>query len=79
MRAWHVTLPAIRSTIATVLLLNVAGCLGMFEQIFVIYNASVMDVADVIGTFSCTEAMQRGNMGYDTAIGLFTSVDRRLS
>ena len=74
MRTWHVTLPAIRNTIATVLLLNIAGCLGMFEQIFVMYNASVMDVADVIGTFSYAEAMQRGNMGYGTAIGLFTSV-----
>jgi putative aldouronate transport system permease protein len=72
-RTWHITLACIRNTIATVLLLNLSGLIRMFEQIFIMYNPAVMDVADVLGTFSYREAFQRGNVGYGTAIGLFTS------
>jgi putative aldouronate transport system permease protein len=45
----------------------------MFEQIFIMYNPAVMDVADVLSTFSYREAFQMGNVGYGTAIGLFVS------
>jgi putative aldouronate transport system permease protein len=73
-RIWHVTLPGIRATIATVLLLTVSRILQVFEQILVMYNSAVMDVADVLRTFSFVEGLNRGNIGYATAIGLFTSV-----
>jgi putative aldouronate transport system permease protein len=71
---WHVTLPSIRNTIATVLILTVSRILQMFEQVLVMYNSAVMDVADVLRTFSFVEGLNRGNTGYATAIGLFTSV-----
>ena len=73
-RTWHVTLPGIRNTIATVLLLTLARVMQMFEQILVMYNSAVMDVADVLRTFSYVEGLNRGNVGYATAIGLFTSI-----
>ncbi|MGI5899735.1 MAG: ABC transporter permease [Christensenellales bacterium] len=73
-RTWHVTLPCIRNTIATVLMLTLSRILQMFEQILVMYNSAVMDVADVLRTFSYVEGLNRGNVGYATAIGLFTSV-----
>ena len=73
-RAWHVTLPSIRSTIATVLMLTVARVLQIFEQVLVMYNSAVMDVGDVLRTFSYMEGLNRGNIGYATAIGLFTSI-----
>ena len=73
-RAWHVTLPSIRNTIATVLMLTVARILQIFEQPLVMYNSAVMDVADVLRTFSYVEGLNRGNIGYATAIGLFTSI-----
>ena len=72
-RMWHITLPCIRSTVATVLLLTVSRVLQMFEQIFVMMNDSVKNVADVLKTYSYFEGMQRGDIGYATAIGLFTS------
>lgn len=71
---FHVTLPGIRGTIATVLFLTVARILQMFEQILVMSNAAVMNVADVLRTFSFNEGLMRGNIGYATSIDLFTSV-----
>ncbi len=73
-RTWHVTLPGIRNTIATVLLLTLSRVMQMFEQILVMYNSAVMDVSDVLRTFSYVEGLNRGNVGYATAIGLFTSI-----
>ena len=73
-RTWHVTLPDIRNTIATVLLLTLSRVMQMFEQILVMYNSAVMDVSDVLRTFSYVEVLNRGNVGYATAIGLFTSI-----
>jgi len=73
-RTWHVTLPAIRNTIATVLMLTLARIMQIQDQVLVMYNAAVMDVADVLRTFSYTEGLTRGNVGYATAIGLFTSI-----
>ena len=73
-QTWHVTLPSIRSTIAVVLMLTVSRILQIFEQVLVMYNSAVMDVADVLRTFSYVEGLNRGNIGYATAIGLFTSV-----
>ena len=73
-RTWHVTLPGIRNTIATVLLLTLSRVMQMFEQILVMYNSAVMDVSDVLRTFSYVEVLNRGNVGYATAIGLFTSI-----
>jgi putative aldouronate transport system permease protein len=73
-QTWHVTLPSIRNTIATVLILTVSRILQIFEQVLVMYNSAVMDVADVLRTFSFVEGLNRGNTGYATAIGLFTSV-----
>ena len=73
-QTWHVTLPSIRGTIATVLLLTVARVLQVFEQVLVMYNDAVKDVADVLRTYSYMEGLNRGNVGYATAIGLFTSV-----
>lgn len=66
--------PVSGNTIATVLLLTLARVMQMFEQILVMYNSAVMDVADVLRTFSYVEGLNRGNVGYATAIGLFTSI-----
>ena len=67
-------MPGIRNTIATVLLLTLSRVMQMFEQILVMYNSAVMDVSDVLRTFSYVEVLNRGNVGYATAIGLFTSI-----
>ena len=73
-QTWHVTLPSIRSTIAVVLMLTVARILQIFEQVLVMDNTAVRDVSDVLRTFSYREGLNRGNIGFATAIGLFTSI-----
>jgi putative aldouronate transport system permease protein len=73
-RLWHITFPCLRSTIAVVLLLQVAGILRLFEQILVMYGPAVYEVSDVLNTYSFTEGLQNGNIGYAATIGLFTSV-----
>jgi putative aldouronate transport system permease protein len=73
-KLWNVTLPCLRSTIAVVLLLQVANILKLFEQVLVMYSPAVYETADVLQTYSFTEGLQNGNIGYATTIGLFTSV-----
>lgn len=71
---WHVTLPAIRSTVVTMLLLNLSHVLMIFEQILVMYNAAVYDVADVLQTYVYREGVLNGDIGYSIAVGMFTSI-----
>ena len=73
-QTWFITLPTLRGTIATVLLLTLAGILKIFEQIFVMYNSAVKNVSEVLRTYSFTVGLLNGDIGYATAIGLFTSL-----
>ncbi|MDC7230720.1 MAG: ABC transporter permease subunit [Sphaerochaetaceae bacterium] len=73
-RLVHVTLPAIRSTIVTMLLLNLSHVLLIFEQVLVMYNAAVYDVADVLQTYVFREGVLAGDLGYSIAVGMFTSI-----
>lgn len=67
----NVTLPSIKSTIVTMLLLNLSHVLLIFEQIMVMYNASVYSVSDVLQTYAYREGVLSGNIAYGTAISLF--------
>ena len=73
-RLVHVTLPRIRSTVVTMLLLNLSHVLMIFEQILVMYNAAVYDVADVLQTYVYREGVLNGDVGYSIAVGMFTSI-----
>lgn len=73
-KLWHITLPSMRSTIVTMLLLNLSHVLLIFEQILVMYNAAVYSVADVLQTYVYREGVLSGDMGYSIAVGMFTSI-----
>lgn len=72
----YITLPALGNTIITVLILNLAKVMNMFESVFVLYNPAVYDKADVISTYIYrqTFAVALPNYGYSTAVGLFKSL-----
>lgn len=72
----YVTLPALSNTIITVLILNLAKVLNLFESVFVLYNPAVYNVSDVIGTYIYrqTFSVARPDYGYSTAVGLFRSL-----
>ncbi|MCM1044882.1 MAG: ABC transporter permease subunit [Candidatus Gastranaerophilales bacterium] len=72
----YITVPALANTIITVLILNLAKVMNLFESVFVLYNSAVYDVADVVSTYIYrqTFAVARPDYGYSTAVGLFKSL-----
>lgn len=73
-KLWSITLPSIKSTIATVLLLTVARILNIFEQVLVMSGPTVLEVSEVLNTYSFTEGLLNGNIGYAIAISVFTAI-----
>ncbi|MDQ1913536.1 ABC transporter permease subunit [Paenibacillus sp. GD4] len=71
----HVTLPSIMSTIIVLFLLRLGHILDVgFEQVFVLYNSLVYDVADVIETYVYRIGIGQSQFSYSTAVGLLKSV-----
>lgn len=73
-QVFYITLPSIKPTIVTMLLLNLSHVLLVFEQVMVMYNASVYSVSDVLQTYTYREGILSGNIAYGTAVSLFTGV-----
>ena len=74
-RVWHITLPAIRSTIVIMLILKVGSILTSgFDQIYLMTNALNRSVADVFDTYVYMMGITQGAYSYSTAVGLFKSV-----
>ena len=74
-RIWNITIPALASTIVIVLMLSLGNLLGnSFEQILVMYNSTVYDTADVIGTYTYRIGIGQMQYSYSAAIGMFNSV-----
>ncbi|OME92698.1 MULTISPECIES: ABC transporter permease [Paenibacillus] len=72
---WHVTLPAIRSTIVILFILRLGTFLDTgFEQIFLMLNAINREVGEVFDTFVYTAGITQGQFSFSTAVGLFKSV-----
>ena len=72
----YITFPALSNTVITVLILNLAKVMNMFESVFVLYNSAVYDVSDVISTYIYRQTFMSAlpNYGYTTAVGLFKSL-----
>ncbi len=73
----YITYPALRNTILTVLILNLAKVMNLFESAFVLQNDAVLDTANVLETYIYYQTFNSGaipNYGYTTAIGLFKSL-----
>jgi putative aldouronate transport system permease protein len=74
-RIWFITLPAIKSTIILLLILNVGGIMSAgFDQIFNLYSPMVYKVGDVIDTFIYRHGVSNSQFSYSTAVGLFKNV-----
>ncbi|WP_202555928.1 ABC transporter permease [Paenibacillus silvestris] len=72
---WHITLPAIRNVIITLLILRLGHMLDVgFEQVFLMYNGAVSHVAEVFDTYVYRVGIQQGEFSYSTAAGLFKSI-----
>ncbi len=74
-QTWHVTLPGIRPTIVTLLILNIGTFMAVgFEKILLIYNPLTYPTADVISTYLFRVGVQSGLFSYAAAIGLFEAL-----
>ncbi|RKR86410.1 carbohydrate ABC transporter membrane protein 1 (CUT1 family) [Micromonospora pisi] len=74
-QTWHVTLPGIRPTMMTLLILNIGTFMAVgFEKILLIYNPLTYPTADVIATYLYRVGIVSGNLSYAAAIGLFEAV-----
>ena len=74
-QTWHVTLPGIRPTMVTLLILNIGSFINVgFEKVFLLYNPLTYETADVISTYLYRVGLVSNNLSYATAIGLFQAL-----
>ena len=74
-RILHITLPGIAPTIVIMFIFAVGGIIADdFDQIYNLLNAQVMEVGDVIGTYTYRVGLQQMDYSYATAVGLFRNV-----
>lgn len=74
-RILNVTIPSIAPTIQILLVLNIGWILNAgFEQIFLLGNSSVDEVARTLEIYVYNYAMKYFRFSYGTAIGIFNSV-----
>ncbi|OUS77016.1 protein lplB [Paenibacillus sp. MY03] len=72
---WHITVPAIKSTIIILLILRLGNFLDTgFEQMLLMINALNRDVGEVFDTYVYTNGIIQGQFSYSTTVGLFKSV-----
>lgn len=74
-QTWHVTLPGIRPTMVTLLILNIGTFMAVgFEKVLLLYNPLTYPTADVISTYLFRLGFESSNFSYAAAIGLFEAV-----
>jgi putative aldouronate transport system permease protein len=74
-QAWHITLPSISNIIVILLILRIGHIMDVgFEQVFLMMNGAVSEVADVFDTYVYRVGIQQGQFSFSTAVGLFKSL-----
>ena len=76
-KMWYITMPALADTIVTVLILNLAKIMNLFESVFVLQNDATLQTSQVLQTYVYYQTFNSGGIpdyGYTTAIGLFRSI-----
>ncbi len=71
----HVTIPAIMPTIIINMILSVGSSVNVgFDQIYVLTNATVNNISDVISTYVYRVGLEQMQFSLTSAMGLFQSV-----
>ena len=74
-QTWHITLPGIRPTMVTLLILNIGNFLNVgFEKVLLLYNPMTYSTGDVISTYLYRVGLVSNNLSYAAAIGLFQAI-----
>ncbi|MDR6550804.1 ABC transporter permease subunit [Paenibacillus qinlingensis] len=68
----HITIPGILPTIVILIVLQLGHILDNgFEQVFLLYNPSTYEVADVLETYTYRIGLIDGRLSFSAAVGLF--------
>jgi putative aldouronate transport system permease protein len=71
----HITLPCMLPTIMILFILSTAGIVSVgFEKVYLMYSPVIYETADVIATYTYRVAMEKGQIGYGAAVGLFNQL-----
>ena len=74
-RLWHITLPAIRSTIVLLLVLRMGSVLDAgYEHLILMSNALNRSVSQTLDVFVYENGIKNGQFSYTTAVGLMKSL-----
>ncbi|MGG1516607.1 ABC transporter permease subunit [Paenibacillus oryzisoli] len=74
-RIWYITLPSMAPVIVIMLILATGSIINDdFEQVFNLLNAKVLDVGEVLSTYTYKEGLTKMNFSYAAAVGLFKNV-----
>ena len=72
---WHITLPGIKPTIVTLFILSTGNVMDVgFDQVYMLQNSVVNNVADVISTYIYRVGLQGAKFSITTAMGMFESL-----
>ncbi|GAA2690400.1 MULTISPECIES: sugar ABC transporter permease [Actinosynnema] len=74
-QTWHITLPGIRPTMVTLLILNTGTFMAVgFEKILLLQNPLTYPTGDVVSTYLYRVGLVSNNFSYAAAIGLFEAL-----
>ena len=74
-RLWHITLPAIRSTIVLMLILRMGSMLDTgYDHLILMANAMNRKASQTLDVFVYQQGIQSGQFSYASAIGLMKSI-----
>ncbi|RRJ67887.1 sugar ABC transporter permease [Paenibacillus oralis] len=74
-KTWHITLPAIRPVIITLLILKIGSTLDLgFEHMYLMLNSLNREVAEIFDTYIYTAGLKNGQLSFSTTVGLFKGV-----
>ena len=74
-RMWHINLPSIIPTIVIMLILSTGSIMNVgYEKIYLMQNPLVLDVSEVISTYTYKVGLLNSQYSFSAAVGLFNSV-----
>ena len=72
---FNITIPSIMPTIITLFILKMGGLFSVgYQRILLLYNPTIYETADVIGTFVYRRGILGQEYSFSSAVGLFNSV-----
>lgn len=74
-KIWSITIPSIMPVIIIMFIFATGKIIqDDFEQVYNLLNPAVMEVGDVVSTYTYREGLERMNYSYAAAVGLFKNI-----